>query len=179
LDNGLTAKIFAIRPEETILWAETPDGTALEKEISETVVDRPVFVGNFQGSSRNFAVEFTGYLYAPLDGDYEFAARVENAAWMWIDDRLALSAPMIKSYDSGALPPQVTHTSLTKGFHQFRLLYLGYERLDMRHELFLDLKWKPPGFSARVEIPANYFFKVQPPDVEFGKPYQSENMIWE
>jgi len=164
-DNGLTMRLFDVDPDRTRMWTETPGGVALGQRIKESVVQRPAFMGSLDGMSRNFAAEFTGYLYAPLDGEYELALHVENGAWMWIDDTMALAAPMVKGYETGAVPQYVGQVTLSKGFHRLKILYLGLERLDMRHQLFLELKWRQPGFQSRDDVPANYFFTVEPANV--------------
>jgi hypothetical protein len=60
-----------------------------------------------------------------------------------------------------------------------KILYLGYERLDMRHQLFLETSWRPPGFPSLEDIPENYLFKNQTAEVAPGQPYAAEVDSWQ
>ena len=97
---------------------------------------------------------------------------------MWLDDKPAVAAPMVKGWDSDGIPPMEETVRLDRGFHKLRILYFGYERLDMRHNLFLETTWQMPGFSQMEEILTNYFFRTQPADLAFGDPRTAETSSW-
>lgn len=178
-DNGLAVTVSGIDPERTSMWTATPAGVALTGAVQRLEMPQPKLTNDLTGQRRHFAAEFTGFIYAPLDGEYQLGLRAENGAWMWIDDEPAVAAPMVKGWDAGGIPTLQGTVRLEKGFHRIKMLYLGYERLDMRHNLFLETKWQLPGFPEMDDIPANYFFKAQPESVKFGKPYKTEITSWQ
>ena len=77
-------------------------------------------------------------------------------------------------WDDGLLAVQhgiVDYEGLKKqpGFHV---------SLHVRHDLFLETKWRMPGFPEMEDMAASYLFKSRPADLAFGDPQTAIARSW-
>ncbi|MCL1938581.1 MAG: GH92 family glycosyl hydrolase [Candidatus Azobacteroides sp.] len=98
----------------------------------------------------HFAYIFTGLLFAPQDGVYEFMTKSDDGSALYIDNE-----KIVDNDGSHAAVMATRRTALKKGYHFYKLLYFeNYEEEE------LSWAWKIPGSSQFEPIPAaNLFVK--------------------
>lgn len=124
-------------------WAAEMAGAT---PFAEGVADRPD--ATVRTEKENLALVFSGFLYAPADGDYTFHLSVDGGALLRIHDAIVADADF--GYTPGAEISGATR--LRAGWHPFRLAYV--HRSAGTPSLSLD--WGGPGFP-RQAIPASAF----------------------
>jgi hypothetical protein len=139
--NGLRYQYFeGAFFSATEIWAKG-------KPISEGMVGHPdVSVAKAEDS---FGIIFTGYLYAPINGEYKFSIESDDGAI------LKISGVELLNNDGSHSMKKVTGVmQLTKGFHTLEMLYF-----DDTEEQELRLFWTIPGKSESLIEPGSYFVK--------------------
>jgi hypothetical protein len=110
------------------------------------------------GREDGFARRFTGFLYAPVDGEYTLYSRSDDGSRLYIGTQVLVDNDAIQ----GAVEKSNT-ILLQKGFHAFTLDYF-----DFNGAQDLLVSWSGPGI-AKQPIPASAFFRV-PAKAESSKP---------
>jgi hypothetical protein len=82
------------------------------------------------------AVIWSGFLYAPADGDYELELSGAGAAWLWVDGRMAAD----NGFSDTARKKELT-LELSKGHHAIKVKYF-YPELSASS---CTLSWKQSG----------------------------------
>jgi uncharacterized membrane protein len=94
----------------------------------------------------NWSIKFSGYIYAPESGDYQFELRSCGGALLTIDGR---SCGEVHPQD-----PCVEDTIslyLEQGFHDLELRYVAHP------EGYVHLSWMPPGSNFFKDIDSSFF----------------------
>ncbi|MDF9829376.1 GH92 family glycosyl hydrolase [Parabacteroides sp. PF5-6] len=98
----------------------------------------------------HFAFIFTGYLWAPEDGIYEFMTRSDDGSVLYINDK-----KIVDNDGSHAAIMANGRIALKKGYHTYKLMY--FEDYEGEH---LSWGWKTPSSSAFEAIPeSNLYIK--------------------
>ncbi|MCG3205955.1 MAG: hypothetical protein KCHDKBKB_02681 [Elusimicrobia bacterium] len=101
----------------------------------------------FFGPIDDFSVRWTGFLLAPLQGEYEFSTLSDDGVKLWIDDIL-----VIDNWTAHPIRQDVESITLTPGYHAIRLEYFeGTAGANMQ------LFWKRPDATNPVVIQSKYF----------------------
>jgi len=96
----------------------------------------------------HFAYIFTGFLWAPEEGNYEFMTRSDDGSVLYINDK-----KVVENDGSHAEIMASGRIALKKGYHTYKLLY--FEDYEGEH---LSWGWKTPS-SARFEpIPPSHLY---------------------
>lgn len=95
-----------------------------------------------------FSIRWTGQLRVPAAGRYLFLLQVNEAAKIYIDDKLVLEEPK----GAQKRKPTTATTKLSEGLHAIRIEYFDTGGLAKIH-----LQWQPPGAKAEEVIPARAF----------------------
>lgn len=94
-----------------------------------------------------FSVRWTGYLYVPRPGPYEFRLDSDDGSRMWIDGESVIddwkSRPWSKTYGT---------VKLKRGYHPIRVEYF-----DDHANAGVFLAWKRPGSPTFDVIPTSHF----------------------
>ncbi|WP_102407334.1 GH92 family glycosyl hydrolase [Parabacteroides bouchesdurhonensis] len=96
----------------------------------------------------HFGYIFEGYLYAPVDGIYEFATRSDDGSVLKIGQE-----EVVNNDSSHAAIMATGRIPLAKGYHPFTLLY--FEDYEGEH---LSWGWKQPGDDKIGPIPADNLY---------------------
>ncbi|HEV7767941.1 MAG TPA: CARDB domain-containing protein [Thermoanaerobaculia bacterium] len=114
-----------------------------------------------------WATEWTGAIYAPLAGTYQFLLGSDEGSWLYIDDRLTINNGL-----NHALREVTTSVALTAGFHSFRVVMFNWGG-----PYSLYLKWAQPGRGFEV-IEGAFLYPALPAadreDVIIGAPARIE-----
>lgn len=114
-----------------------------------------------------WATEWTGAIYAPVAGTYQFLLGSDEGSWLYLDDRL-----VINNGQSHALREVTTSVVLTAGFHSFRVVMFNWGG-----PYSLYLKWAQPGRGFEV-IEGAFLYPALPAadreDVIIGAPARIE-----
>ncbi len=92
------------------------------------------------------AVIWSGYLYAPSDGDYMLRLSGNGAAWLWVDGDMAAGG---RFSENGR--PKELELKLSKGRHAFKAKYV-YQDLSSAS---CSLSWK----QGRDFVPVRPFYR--------------------
>jgi PKD repeat protein len=110
----------------------------------------------FRTARRGFrwVTEYSGYLDAPVSGNYTFQMPCLAAGQLWIGDRLVCFRPELR-YNNWDLVPTGS-IALNKGLHSVRILqaWNAYDSTKPDQIPSLALRWQVPGSSAMVDMPA-------------------------
>ena len=102
------------------------------------------------GRTEWFGIQFTGDLYIPESGEYEFRLTSDDGAILTIDGQIVISD------DSLHAPRERTGSAnLSQGFRSFQMDYFQ----GPRTQIALKLEWKMPGDVDFDVVPAEYFRK--------------------
>jgi len=89
-----------------------------------------------------FGFEFTGHIYAPEDGYYEFYTESDDGSVLYIGDNM-----VVENDGSHGAIKATGKTTLKKGYHKYRLLYFeDYEGHS------LEWGWKTPLMQTPEKI---------------------------
>ncbi len=100
----------------------------------------------------HFGYIFTGYIYAPEDGVYEFTTRSDDGSVLYIGNK-----KVVDNDGSHAVIDAFGRIPLHKGYHSFALYY--FEDYEGEH---LSWSWRTPSMSERKDIPTeNLFLPIQ------------------
>ncbi len=139
-------KVHGLRGDYYIWRGDEPPVSPREAEYKLTRIDPEVnFVWIDEPApgvdAGKFMVEWRGFLYAPMSGDYIFYAVVDDGCRVWIDGELVIDAWK----DQAPTPYHSPPVMLTAGYHAIRVLYynndpfgvmrLGWIRPDKRCEI--------------------------------------------
>jgi hypothetical protein len=137
-------------------WKGTPVDTFEQIEeswtkagplIGRTMIDSPFYGINPFGSQNRTISKITGSLFAPLDGDYTFAAFVENRGALYIDGKKVLYVK-----PGPANVSQQAKVNLKRGRHDF-LFYHVNQGSDGR----FTVAWMRPDTKGFEPIPRGSF----------------------
>jgi len=104
----------------------------------------------FSPGKNDVAGFFTGYIQAPVDGDYTFSLSTDAGALLRIHDATVINADF--GYRAGS---KVSGSiKLKMGMHAFRLYY---SRQDSSLPPELKASWQGPGFSEEPISKAIFF----------------------
>jgi S1-C subfamily serine protease len=159
INASITLKAVEMRPAETLKkYAQginlkyyknselnkLPDFNTLKptSEGSYTGIDLNAF-----GSSNGFALQFTGYVFAPTDGVYKFYLVSDDGSKLFIGDKLLVDNDGLH----GAVSQQ-GYISLKAGLHPIRVEYF-----DRGGGKKLMLYYQGPGSEMKL-IPSNALF---------------------
>lgn len=147
---------FGVANPSSVPWNSTNIGDPFERLFGQRIDSRIYFdwstgINNL-GQPYYFGIRWTGRIYIPTSGSYQFFTRTDDGVRMWIDD---LNAPPI--IDNWTLHAATEDTSspvfLTGGqFYNVKIEYFenaGYS--------VAELRWQGPGI-AKDFIPQNYLF---------------------
>ena len=159
-DNGIKGEYYNINraqtgPPATILSdpgnfdAYAPAATAIADDINlATTTANPFDPHGVNIGVDDIAARWTGYVYAPADGDYTFYTTSDDGSAMWVDDT--------KVVDNDFWQGMTTRSgiiNLTEGYHKIAVgWYEGGGGAGVIAE------WTPPG-AARAVIPAGSLFQ--------------------
>lgn len=96
----------------------------------------------------HFGYIFSGYIYTPVDGVYEFCTRSDNGSILYIDNEM-----VVNNDASHAAIDATGRIPLQKGFHAFNLHYFE----DYEGE-FLGWSWRTPSMDKLETIPAENLY---------------------
>ncbi|HWE01671.1 MAG TPA: PKD domain-containing protein [Tepidisphaeraceae bacterium] len=137
-------------------WKGTPVDTSEQIEqawakagplIGRTMIDSPFYGINPFGQQNRTISRITGSLFAPLDGNYTFAAFVENRGALYIDGKKVLYVK-----PGPADVSQQAKINLTRGRHQF-LFY----HVNAGSEGRFTVAWMRPDTKGFEPIPRGSF----------------------
>jgi PKD repeat protein len=137
-------------------WKGTPVDTFEQIEdswakagplIGRSMIDSPFYGINPFGPQNRTISKITGTLFAPLDGDYTFAAFAENRGALYIDGKKTLYVKPGRADVS-----QQTKINLKRGRHEF-LFY----NVNMGSEGRFTVAWLRPDTKAFEVIPRGSF----------------------
>lgn len=137
-------------------WNNVPDFTK-EKPLFETGTTNIDLPAGTPG--KGFGVEFTGYLRIPADGVYNFGLHNDDAAKLWIGDRV-----VVDNDGAHIVRTRTGEIALKAGLHPVRVghcdmaLALGLGKGD--GSWALDVSWAPQG-AALGPIPDAMFLRDQ------------------
>jgi hypothetical protein len=97
---------------------------------------------------RPYTADWSGKLYAPVDGTYTFQTEQISHSRLYIDGQQLI----VNEANNNAVSAQ---TNLSKGLHDIRLQYEDYESFS-----HVYLFWTPPGYSDRYIIPSAFLLPV-------------------
>ncbi|WP_437186647.1 DUF1592 domain-containing protein [Planctomicrobium sp. SH668] len=165
-ENGLKAAYYNLRwfdekkrviertdPEISFSFgAEKPAGFPSEPDTEKRAADDI-------HDELEFSIQWTGSVYIPKTGDYEFILESENGVRLFLNDN---QKELIDAWVASG-----TETS-----HRGTTHLLGGRRYAIRVEFFrykqptasIKLKWKRPGFAEEV-IPTRFLFKEWAPEL--------------
>ena len=142
--DGRTTGFFKALPDFASL---TPVGSILAKQFD---LPKTSFLEGFPGIDASlkeyFGIGFSGRLVVPASGEYEFSLSADDGAIFSIDNKVIVDADGVHKYLE-----KRSIASLTAGTFPFALNYMQMPRT----EVGLTLKWKVPGSSAFVIVPAS------------------------
>ena len=116
-------------------WNESPD------PIGKAIVERPFIGNNVLGDYQRTISKFTGHLFAPIDGNYDFAMAADDRGLLMIDNQeicFAQFAPSDTRFHGSI--------NLKRGDHNF-LIY----HVDVGGTWILSVGWKRPD-TQKIEI---------------------------
>ena len=96
----------------------------------------------------HFGYRFEGYLYAPVDGVYDFTTRSDDGSVLYIGQ-----TKVVDNDASHAAIEASGRIALQKGYHAYELLY--FEDYEGEH---FEWGWRIPGETKTVAIPANNLY---------------------
>lgn len=135
--DNLDGTVFADRVEGPINWKYV---------VGEATPVAPLipYPSTLPGSGDNFAVKFSGRIYAPETGIYTFHLYMDDGACLRLDGtRIAIN------WQSGINEAEGI-VELSAGFHD---LYLAYKQMALSGA-YVQLTWKKPSDSSFSVIPA-------------------------
>lgn len=123
--------------------------TEFYKRVRATTIDHNWGTGApFWGFKTDaFSVRWSGYLYAPVSGDYELAVESDDGAVLWLDDR-----KIIEDWTSRSATLLKGNAYLEAGCHPLRLDY--FENNAAASVRFL---WKIPNETLLSVVPTRAF----------------------
>lgn len=116
------------------------------RAVESGVYPQPTIVHAAQAD--HFGYRFTGLIYAPVDGVYEFSSRSDDGSVLWIGGE-----KVVDNDGSHAAIDAFGRIALRKGYHPFELRYI--EDYEGEH---LSWTWRVPGASEAVDIPVENLF---------------------
>jgi PA14 domain/Chitobiase/beta-hexosaminidase C-terminal domain/Concanavalin A-like lectin/glucanases superfamily/Heparinase II/III-like protein len=148
LEPGLKASVH------TGFWNNLPDFNGLKAEFTDGV-DSFVFPPATPG--KGFGVLLEGYIRVPADGVYTFALRNDDAAKLWIDDRL-----VVDNDGAHVVRTRSGEIALKEGLHRIKAancdmaLALGTAKGD--GSWAFDVLWALPG-AGLTPVPEEILFR--------------------
>ena len=128
--NGLHASLYA-GPN----WEGQPAAERIVPFVSQYIHIIPM--------ARPYSVRYSGYLYAPATGDYEFRLEARDTGALEIDGAdVARAAPE---------NPGNAKVALKAGWHSIEVRHQ-----DLTHSTSIYLSWKPPGAEALEMLPRDF-----------------------
>ena len=120
---------------------------------------------NLAGFNENYAIQFKGYIKAPVSGMYEFSLSSDDGSIMYLNDRVVV-------HNSNDLHGNSSNAEvyLQKGFYKFQMDYFQYEI-----NRGMELKWKVPD-GLLTKVPDNVFY-VEQSALNLSIP-EKENMFY-
>ena len=117
--------------------------------IEEGIIESPRI--DLAKKEDHFGFEFTGLIFAPYDGIYDFYTESDDGSMLYIGNQAVV-------YNDGSHSAIRTtgRIALKKGFHKFRLLYFE----DYAGE-YLQWGWKLPGSDRLTRMEASYLYLNQ------------------
>lgn len=129
--------------------------------IGKILVDRPFIGVNPLGDEDRTIAKLSGTFFAPVDGEYQFAATADDRGALYIDGQSVVYAP----YAVGDIRFNKTLT-LKRGEHDF----IFYE-VNTGGEIRFTVGWKRPDTATVIPMPAAAFGVVRtatPGDLELA-----------
>jgi len=120
------------------------NGPAMMSRVDPTVS----FYFHLTPLTRPYTGEWSGKLYAPVDGIYKFATEQISHSQLFIDGKQVLANDQSNTMLSEQL-------NLTKGLHDIRVLYEDAESFSHMY-----LYWTPPGMQDQYIIPSAFLLPV-------------------
>lgn len=120
------------------------------KVVKRGVMPEPTIANAKQAD--HFGYRFEGYLYAPVDGVYEFTTRSDDGSVLYIGQ-----TKVVDNDASHAAIEASGRIALQKGYHAYELLY--FEDYEGEH---FEWGWRIPGETKTSVIPEkNLYVKTQ------------------
>lgn len=142
--DGRKTGFFKALPDFSTL---TPIGSILAKQFD---LPKTPFLEGFPGIDANlkeyFGIGFSGRMIIPASGDYEFNLMSDDGAIFSLDNKVIVDADGVHTF----LEKKASAT-LAAGTFAFTLNYMQMPKT----EVGLTLKWKLPGSSEFVIVPAS------------------------
>ncbi len=132
-----------------------------EPVIGRTMVDRPFIGLNPFGDEQQTMLKLTGAVFAPMDGQYQFAATADDRGALYIDGKPTVYAPA---------PVQDIRYNKTIHLKRGRHLFEFYE-INTGGDMRLTVGWKRPD-QAKVEVMGREAFGI----VMHGQPGELEEL---
>jgi len=108
-----------------------------KQALGTTMLQKPMYGLNPFGPQESTIANVTGSVFAPADGEYQFALACDDRAGLWIDQKPVVFA------DLG--PADVRHTrkvTLSRGWHALRIVHVNQGGPG-----WFTLGWRGPGMS--------------------------------
>lgn len=118
-------------------WNRLPDFAALKPHREGGLPERKIDI-KLEGMSEHFAVQFSGTLEAPVEGEYQFALASDDGSQLFVDGKALITSDGI--HPSSAVASG--KVKLTAGPHAVRL---DYFEAAGQEEIYLG--WSGPNFS--------------------------------
>lgn len=116
------------------------------KVIERGIMPEPTIANAKQAD--HFGYRFEGYLYAPVDGVYEFTTRSDDGSVLYIGQ-----TKVVDNDASHAAIEASGRIALQKGYHAYELLY--FEDYEGEH---FEWGWRKPGMTQQEAIPAGNLY---------------------
>ncbi len=101
--------------------------------------------------STGFSIRWTGYIKAPIKGQYEFIVSGDDGYRVWIDDR-----PVITNWVSEWQKKNVS-VEMTGEPQRFKMEYL----MSPPSGAWITLRWRPVGTADAFIVPTDVFFPTE------------------
>lgn len=147
---------FGIANPSAVPWTSSTIGDPFEKLFGQRI-DSQVYFNwstgtNNLGQVAYFGIRWTGRIYIPTTGTYNFFTNTDDGVRLWIDD--VGGTPAIDNWTLHAITENTTaNLNLTGGqFYNIKMDYFenaGYSAAELR--------WQGPGISKQL-IPQIYLF---------------------
>ncbi|NNE92490.1 MAG: DUF1592 domain-containing protein [Verrucomicrobiales bacterium] len=162
-DRGLTAQYYGTQKfGERKELKDQKKRDRFERIDSQIQFDfkdtAPKFEEEMNFARNEFSIRWSGGLYAPKTGHYEFTIRTRNGVTLWVNENDTQDDSTTKTIDGYVAPNNEIREETGTIFLQkgqwvpFRLEFFRYKS----KEALVELSWKPP-HGVREPIPSQYF----------------------
>jgi hypothetical protein len=149
LKKGLYGFYYAVNAARVHYDTDDPNDIVLKRLVSEKT-DQAIDLNRSSSPAaspiKDGAVIWSGYLYVPSEGEYNFQLKGSGQIWLWLDDH----QPIYGSF-SESNPVKAFTLNLSKGYRPLKLKF-AYRDLSTSS---CTLSWQ----QGEVMVPVNAFYR--------------------